>query len=190
IVWITMTTGCRALGPNGAVGGAFGTLAGGLTGAAIGAHEGKSTEGALIGAVTGGTLGSVAGNAIDREVRFGEQRMTQQLQQQQQNALSVAQIIELSRSGLSEAVVLRQIKNQGVLKRPTTDELILLQNEGVNDVIIQAFQTAPLANVIQSNLPEPSRSFIYGESPTQPFIYREWCPPRRRRPRAGLSINF
>ena len=184
-----MLTGCQATGPNSAIGGAFGTLVGGLSGAAIGAHDGKATEGALIGAVTGGSLGTIAGNAVDQEIQLDRARATQQSNQAIQNAIQLPQVIELSRSGLSESVIVQQIRNQGVAQRPTANELILLQNEGVSDAIIQAYQTAPIANSQPVVVASPTPVF-YEEYPVRPYVYRDWCPPKRRRPRAGVSIRF
>ncbi len=192
---LPILAGCQTVGPGAASGGALGTLAGGLTGAAIGRYDGKSTEGALVGALTGGTLGSIAGNAVDREAEQNRQQYAGAIAQQRLAAVSIPQVIQMTENGLGNNVIINQIHNQGVDRRPTIDDLIILKNRGVDDNVIQAFQSGPLAGQqsfvhqgpirapvhVRTVIPAPAYGYGYG--------YR---PGRRygRRPRAGFSVNF
>lgn len=190
--WLLLT-GCQA-GPGAATGGALGTLTGGLAGAAIGASEGKGPEGALIGALAGGTLGSVAGHAVDRSVEQDRLNYLHQQQDQRGNAVNFEQIIRMTQSGLGSEVIARQIHNQGILRRPTIDELIYLQNSGVDNIVIQAIQNAPIAG----NIVAPARERViyhsYGADPCfgpHPFYYHDYywhCRPRG--PRTELRLGF
>ena len=189
-------TGCQTVGPGGATGGAFGTFAGSLTGAAIGAKDGKAPEGALIGAITGGTLGTLAGNAVDREVERDRLAYQQAQQQQRIAAVDVAQVIQMTQSGLSTEVIARQIQSQGIARRPSIDDLIILKNQGVDDLVIQAMQNAPLAGAepVVQVIPQPVeviREPVFVDS-FAPFPYRGYRPPHRRpcRTRGGISVSF
>ena len=122
--------GCQTVRPGAATGGAFGSFAGALTGASIGATEGKAGEGALIGALAGGTVGSLAGNAIDRQVERDRFEFQQAQAQRLSTAVDVNEVIRMSQSGLGSDVIASQIQSQGVARRPTIDELILLKKPG------------------------------------------------------------
>ena len=186
-----LNTGCQTVGPGTATGGAFGTLAGGLTGAAIGATEGKSTEGALIGAVTGGTLGSIAGNATDRQNERDQLQYNNAIAAERRAAVSMHQIVQMTDNGLGKNVIISQINNQGVDRRPSIDDLIVLKNRGVDEDVIQAFQNAPMAGAVNSlpTAPTVVREPVYIETivprPFYGYHYRRGC-----RPRAGFSVNF
>jgi len=136
--------GCQSLGPNAAGGGALGGLAGGLAGAAIGAAEGKAPEGALVGAVAGATAGTIAGDAWDRDIQ--QQRLAnQQLRDQQfAHSTTIDQVIRMTHSELGPEVISRHIMTQGVARRPTIEDLILLKQNRVDDRVIEALQTATI----------------------------------------------
>ena len=192
---VVCSTGCQTLGPSTATGGALGALTGGLTGAAIGSYDGKASEGALIGAVAGGTLGGVAGNAVDRSVERDRIDNQIAIQQQRQNAISVEQVVQMTQSGLGSNVIASQINSQGVVNRPTIDQLIFLKNNGVDDLVIQSLQSAPVAGYGAVN----SQPFIRQQIIRHDPVYVGRCGPRPhygyhyrrgRRPRAGFSVNF
>lgn len=188
-------SGCQTIGPNAATGGALGTFAGGVTGAAIGAREGKSPEGALIGALTGGTVGTIAGNAVDRSVEEEQLQFQQAVQQQQLAAVNVDQVVRMTQSGLGSDVIASQIHSQGISHRPTIDELIFLKDQGVDDGVIQAIQSAPVAG----HAIPVHRQIIHQPIYHQPVYHRRHVPyygygygGRRhaRGPRAGFSVRF
>lgn len=166
------SSGCQTAGPNAAGGGAFGGLAGGLAGAAIGASEGKAPEGALIGALTGATVGTVAGTAIDRAEERDQLDYQRYLDGQRLAAVTSDEVIRMTQSGLANDVIARQIMNQGIIRRPTIEELIQLKNQGVDDSVIQAIQNAPLAG---QSVP------VRYVAPSQP-VFIETCPPYHRFP--------
>ncbi len=193
LLMIVFLSGCQTVGPGTATGGAFGTFAGTLTGAAIGSKEGKAPEGALIGALTGGALGAAAGNAVDREVQR-TRRQDQTLQNERRlAAVSTPQIIQMTQSGLGSDVIVRQIQNQGVFRRPTIDDLIQLKNQGVDDVVIEALQSAPIGGTFASPtiVQQPIEViqqpvFVEPIPPSYGFHYRKrYCGPR-----AGFSVRF
>jgi hypothetical protein len=158
-------------------------MAGGLTGAAIGAHEGKAPEGALIGALTGMAAGSAVGGALDNQVERDRMDIQQAAYEATQNAISFEQVIQMTRSGLSDDVVASQIYNQGVVRKPNFGDLMMLKNNGVSDATIHALQNAPVAGagppVAARRIPATT---VYYEEPSV-FFYptpHYWCHPYRR----------
>jgi outer membrane lipoprotein SlyB len=186
------TSGCQSLGPNAAQSGAFGGLTGSVAGAAIGASEGKAAEGALIGGLTGATVGTVAGDAVDRQIERERAEFQQFQNEQRQAAITTDQIIQMTHSGLSSDVIARQIHNQGVVNHPSINELILLKNQGVDDLVINAMQSAPIAG----HRPPAAPRCVPACGP--PVIVEHYAPfPRyspgwcyRRRPRTGVGFTF
>ncbi len=188
------SSGCRSPGPNAAGGGAIGGLAGGLAGAAIGASEGKAPEGALIGALTGATVGTVAGNAIDRAEERDQLDYQRYQDGQRLAAVTTDQVVRMTQSGLANDVIARQIMNQGIVRRPTIDELIQLKNQGVDDSVIQAIQNAPLAGqcVPVRYAAPPQPVFVETYPACHPYhrfphhYYHRRCAP----PGVGFSFGF
>ena len=187
---LLFTTGCQSLGPAAAGGGATGVLAGTVAGAAIGAREGKSPEGALIGAVAGGTLGTVAGNAIDRQVERDRNEFNQALTQQQQAAVTVHQVIQMTESGLGGNVIVNQIHSLGVARRPSIDDLITLKNRGVDDVVIQSLQNAPLAGAVLVANPDVRPVVVHPRVVSPGIHYGHGYHRRGRRHRGGFSFYY
>ena len=191
VLLVALASGCQTIGPNTAGGGAIGTLAGSLTGAAIGATEGKAPEGALIGALAGGTAGSVFGSAIDRDVQ--QQRFAQQqfVNQQIAGAITMDQVVRMTQSGLGGDVVTRQIASQGIARRPTIEDLIFLKQNGVQDNVIHALQSARVAGQVS----QPR--YINGGGPVFVDTYTHLhAPPRFRHQRhvrrcgPGVDVVF
>lgn len=162
---VACSLGCQT-GPNFAAGGLLGGTTGGILGGAIGARDGKAGEGALIGAVAGGLAGAAIGNQQDaNEIRAIEQvnqanRGAQAAYEQavSESAITFAQVVQMTQSGLSEAIIVNQLQVNGVLVRPTPNDLIGLKSNGVSDRVINAIQTAPLAGhqVSQAYPPAPN----------------------------------
>jgi hypothetical protein len=191
---LILLAGCQSAGPNAAQAGALGGLTGSLAGAAIGAAEGKSTEGALIGGLTGATVGALAGNAVDRDIERQRAEIQQLENEQRQSAITNEQIIQMTHSGLSSDVIIRQIQNQGVVSHPDINQLIQLKNQGVDDPVIHALQSAPVAGepyvVVPRRIPAGQPPVIIESCRPVPY-----CPPGcfyRRRPRSavGFSVGF
>jgi len=126
-----------------------GTLGGGLAGGAIGALAGlgsdRAAEGAAIGAVTGGLLGNATGNALDQNVNYANARDAAFLQQARSQALTTDQVIQMSRNGVGEQLIVNQMRTNGVLAPLTTNDMILLKQNGVSDNVISAWQQTPAA---------------------------------------------
>jgi len=123
-----------------------GTLLGAVTGGGAGAAIGKKSGNPIVGAVVGGLGGAIVGNAIGDGVdqRRANAAYQQQLQQQQyayrQAGVSLDQVIQLTRSGVGDDLIVSHIQQNGFHQALTANDLILLKNQGVSDRVIMSLQ--------------------------------------------------
>jgi len=159
-----------------AVGGAAGAIIGGI----IGHQNDETPEGALIGGAVGAITGGLIGRNQDNMARerYNQQQAYNQRVYVQQQAIvpagaTVSDIISMSRSGLSESLIVSHINSKGVQRRLEVSEIITLHQQGVSDYVISAMQSAPLANQIaapyqtQHIVTQPSTVIVR----EQPVIY-------------------
>ncbi|MFN3189081.1 MAG: glycine zipper domain-containing protein [Aureliella sp.] len=164
-----------------------GGIAGAIIGGIIGHQNDEVPEGALIGGAVGAVAGGLLGRNQDQELarqRYAQQQAyyahQQQAYAQQQvirnTGISSNDILNMSRSGLSESLILSQLQTKGVQRRLEVSEIISLHQQGISDNIISAMQTVPLATQLSSQkvatspLP-PATQRTYVERP--PVIVRE-----------------
>jgi hypothetical protein len=148
-------------------GAALGGVAGAVIGGIVGHQNDETPEGALIG----GAIGAVTGGVIGRARAQSQQR--QQIYTQPvygsavaaqpgvpyystpaRKPVSIADVITLTRSGVSEGVIINQIHTNGVINHPEVNEVVLMHQQGVSNVVIESMQqanigapTAPVAAV-------------------------------------------
>jgi len=152
-----------------------GTVKGGIAGAIIGGIIGNQSddtgEGVAIGAAVGALAGNVVGKSQQQDV-FREQQFQAQLQQQEQQRLALAQqslnravsiddAINLTRSGVSQELIINQVLASGVQQHIGVSEVILLHQNGVSEQVIQAMQSAPIGEgsvQLSSNFEQPYAS--------------------------------
>ena len=178
-------TGCQSVGPNQYRGGLVGAGAGSLIGAAIGSTDGKPLEGAAIGGAIGSTIGSLEGRRTDQENLAYQQAI-------QAQATHIDQVIQMTRSGLSEEVMINQIRATGIVAPPTHEQLIFLKNNGVSDRVIAALQgSGAPAQFVPAGQPRVvEHVWVEPRYFPPPYRYRR-CPPRPRRHRSfGFSVGF
>ena len=163
--------------PNTQRGAVAGGLMGAIAGAIIGENNDKAGAGALIGGAVGAVAGSAMGNARDKELQYQQQQEMYRAQQRYyateqrqiaavQSAVSISDVIAMSRSGLSDSVVINQVNQRGVQRRLEVSEIIQLHQNGVSEGVITAMQRANIgtpqpapAVVIQEQVP------VYVERP-------------------------
>ena len=191
-----------------AVGGLTGAIAGGL----IGDHNGEAGAGAAIGGVIGAVTGGLLGNASDKEAAYQRQQIANQQYQQQlayrQSAVSLVDVVSMTRSGLSENVIINQINQRGVQSKLQVADIISLHQQGVSEHVISAMQQAPTGPTQVARV-EPSYPVVRSAPViTGPVIVEEhyvlppYAPPRAYfyrgpayRPyhhhhRSGIHIRF
>jgi outer membrane lipoprotein SlyB len=166
---------------NTARGAVLGGLGGAVVGGLIGDHNRKSGAGAAIGGAIGAVGGAVLGNARDQEIAqqrqqqyySHQQRVYVQQQQQQayiQAAVSTSDIVSMSRSGLSDSVIINQIHSRGVQRQLQVNDIISLHQQGVSEHVITAMQSAQVGSV-------PAAPVVIHQQPVvvhqQPVVVRE-----------------
>lgn len=186
-------TGCVS-GPAARTGTALGGLSGALLGAAAGMNTGKALEGAAIGGLAGSAVGGALGNAVDEDRDQQEARQAAYEEEIRARAITLDQVINMSRSGLGDQVIANQIRTQGVVSPLGTSELILLKQNGVSDNVLAAWQeqsAVPTTMVV----PPARPPVIVQEHWVEPAWYPGpfWCHPRHHRhcgPTAGIHVRF
>ena len=138
---------------------ALGALVGALTGGAIGENNGETLAGAAIGAAVGGLTGAAVGNSVDQDIARSRMMARQRTNAQLAQAVTVNDVIAMSRAGLSDSVIVTHITTHGVVYRPQAADLITMNNAGVDDAVIRAMQTAPLATA-----PPPPPEPVYRDN--------------------------
>lgn len=132
-------TGCASMTPTeqGVLGG--GAL-GGVTGAIVGNAVGNTGAGAAIGAGVGALAGGLTGNSVEQ----AEHRAVAQANAaQQQRQLALTDIAQMTAGGLSDAVIIGQIRTTGSVYNLSPAELQWLKDAGVHDaVVLEMQQTA------------------------------------------------
>lgn len=134
-------------------GAVLGGLSGALVGAGIGEHNDDPAAGALIGSAVGLLTGAAVGKSLDdqaaREAAY--RNYAHQLRSQQlARAVTTADVLTMTSSGVSPNVIANQVRQYGVHRRPTVDEVISLHRHGVADSVISAMQQA---RVVTRTLP-------------------------------------
>jgi uncharacterized protein YcfJ len=173
-----------------------GALLGGTAGAVLGGVIGKQSEQTAEGAVIGGLAGVIAGGLVghSRDVQMQREYEYQQAQQAQEarnaynmsRAVSIADVISMSNSGLSPQVIIGQVRANGVQQEIGVQEIILLHENGVKDSIIQEMQRAQVGLPAQAAAPrfiQPRTTVFVEQAPIyyQPvpvYQYHYVRPPR------------
>lgn len=146
-----------------------GVVGGGLIGATIGALAGgprHAGAGAAIGGLTGAALGGVVGSNEDRKDR----KMAAQIESMRQPPLSIPDIIQLTSSGMSDDVIINQIRASGTVYHLTAQDLITLNNGGVREPVIREMQATPTRPVRRVYSAVPVAQPVYVVEPVVPAV--------------------
>jgi len=187
-------------------GATLGGLAGAVAGGLIGDHNGEAGAGAAIGGVVGAVAGGLLGNANDKERAYREQQYYYQAQQSAavatQGAVSVADVANMSRSGLSDSVIVNQINQRGVQQTLSVADIISLHQAGVRETVITAMQQAPTGvqrsapvagPVSQQPVIQPAPVYIQERVVVPTYVPHPYYRPRPHHYhgyRSRISIGF
>ena len=153
-----------------------GTVKGGIAGAIIGGIVGHQNDETAGGVAIGAALGALTGNVVGRSQQDNalrqqqyrsqlyqqEQLRQQQAQQSLNRAVSLDDAITLTRSGLSDSLIINQVVKNGVQQEIGVSQVIALHQSGVSEQVIRAMQSAPIG--------EGAASFQYEQVPTQVVV--------------------
>ena len=133
---------------NAAVGGIAGAVLGGVAGK----QDNRTTRGAVIGGVAGAVAGNWIGRAQDDQIRRLDDQARRQYEYEQyrlaqnayhyQRSVSISDVIEMTRNGVSPQLMISQIRMSGVQQEIGVNEIIQLHQNGVKESVIQEMQRA------------------------------------------------
>ena len=184
------TIGCRS--PYHADQGALG---GGLLGAGAGAIIGEATggnaaSGAAIGAGLGAITGAMVGSEMDdmeaRNRAMIEERMGRQLAA---GAATTSEVISMSQAGVDDSLIINHVKSNGMIAPLSSNDLIMLKQQGVSEPVIAAMQSSPtprpVATTATAVQPVVVEEHYYGT----PYVVGPPCyHPRHHRPGMAWGV--
>jgi len=125
-----------------------GALAGGLGGAGLGALIGSASghagAGAAIGAAAGALTGGAVGSALDN-IDAKNRAQIAAATGHAPGAVSVNDVIAMSRSGIDEQIIVNQIAGAGLQRPLQANDVIYLQQNGVSSHVISIMQQTRVA---------------------------------------------
>jgi surface antigen len=155
-----LSSGCESMSNT-----AKGGLIGGGAGAGIGALAGGG-KGALVGGLVGTVAGGLIGNDVDQqEKRNMQTRVAVAEARQAGPPLGITDVVQLTREGQSERVIINQIRNTGSTFQLSTEDIRMLQANNVGQYVIAEMQSRPPAvRVVRPGYyyPPPPPPPVYG----------------------------
>jgi outer membrane lipoprotein SlyB len=125
-----------------------GALAGGLGGAGLGALIGSTSghagAGAAIGAAAGALTGGAVGGALDN-IDAKNRAQIAAATGHPASAVSVNDVIAMSRSGIDEQIIVNQLAASGLQRPLQANDVIYLQQNGVSPHVISIMQQTRVA---------------------------------------------
>jgi hypothetical protein len=178
---LLISTGCSSISSTdkGILGG--GAIGAG-TGAIIGSATGHAGAGAAIGTAVGAISGGLVGNEIDENKRKTDAQIAAVQAQQAvpaQGPTSLEEIARMSQQGLSDAVIISQIRSTRSIYNLTPDQIAWLKQQNVSDGVVMEMQ-ATASRVMQ----QPR---VYGRAYYQPDVV--YVEPYRPAP-VGFGVTY
>ena len=166
-------SGCQTAAENGMLGGAaLGTAAGAL----IGSQTADAGKGALIGGALGTIAGGLTGAAIDRAEDRGAAKAV--AAQQAASAMSVADVVSMTQSGVSEETIVTSIRASSSSFQLAASDIVYLHNSNVSDRVIQT---------MMDKRPMVAARPVYVQPPQPVYVVEPYyCPP----PRPAIYMGY
>ncbi|HEY7424309.1 MAG TPA: hypothetical protein VH682_08790 [Gemmataceae bacterium] len=144
-----------------------GAAAGGLLGAGIGGLVGHCPGAALAGGALGAGAGLVGGGIADAVHEKKAQKAA--VTQAAVRAPSLEEIVRMTQSAVPPQQIIDQIRTSGFPYQLTSDQVIWLNQQGVNPAVITELQAS-------ANRPPPGR-VVYRAAPVVQPVYVYGPPP-------------
>jgi hypothetical protein len=124
---------------------ASGALAGGATGAIVGSMAHHPGPGAVVGGAVGAVVGGLIGHGMDQaqEAQLRAQAPQTMQRVEQGQPLAVVDVKSLAKAGISDDLIISQIRNSRTVYYLTTADIIDLNNAGVSEKIIDFMINTP-----------------------------------------------
>ena len=135
---LALTVGCESNKSRVAEGAVIGGLLGGAAGGIIGHQSGHGGEGAGIGIVAGALTGALIGSQIEKHK--ADPNYAAATPGANPNQISLQQIIDLSKQGAHEDVIIDKIRLTGSKYSLSAQDIDYLKQQGVSLKVINAMQ--------------------------------------------------
>jgi hypothetical protein len=140
LMLLVFTAGCQNAKTRAAEGAVIGGVLGAAAGGTIGHQSHHGGEGAAIGAAAGVLTGAIIGSQIKKPGQGTSGAAGQGAQIANPNQMSVQQIVDLSKQGANEDVIIDRIRLSGSHFSLTASDIESLRQQGVSQKIIDAMQ--------------------------------------------------
>ena len=163
---------------------ASGALAGGATGAIAGSLARGHGPAPLIGAAVGAVVGGLIGHGMDQQQEAQLRRQAPQTLQrvEQSQPLTITDIKALAKAGVSDDLIISQIRNSRTIYQLRTMDIVDLKNAGVSEKVIDfmintptQMQPAAVAGVVGTTPPTPVvEPVVVAPSPEYVWVPGAW----------------
>jgi outer membrane lipoprotein SlyB len=159
---------------------ASGALAGGATGAIVGSLARHPGPGALIGGAVGAVIGGLIGHGMDQaqEAQLRAQAPQTMRRVEQGQPLTVVDVKSLVKAGLSDDLVISQIRNSRTVYHLNTADIIDLKGSGVSEKVIDfmintptQIQSADMAGQAGTVPPAPLNEQVIVVAPGPDYVW-------------------
>ena len=153
---VLSAAGCATQTQTGA---AVGGVAGAGTGAVIGHALDNTAAGAAVGAGVGALSGAAIGNSQDQAEAKNRAIIEQQIGRQLAGAVRVDDVIAMTRAGVAPDLIANHVRAHGMAAPLQANDLIVLQQQGVDSRVIATMQATPVPvagqPVVVEQAPQP-----------------------------------
>ncbi len=162
---------------------ASGALAGGATGAIVGSLTRNPAAGALVGGAAGALVGGLIGHGMEQaqEAQLKAQAPQTLQRVEQGQPLTVADVQSLAKAGISDDLILSQIRNSRTVYHLATADIIALKNAGVSEKVIDFMINTPtqitsaeVGGVVGTSPPSPPEQIIVAPGPGYFWVGNAW----------------
>lgn len=141
IVIVFLNAGCQSAKTRTAEGAVVGGVLGATVGGIVGHQSHHGAEGAGIGAAAGAIAGAIIGSQIQKPGQSTQPAQTGSTAEAlNPNQMSIPQIIDLTKQGVNEAVIIDKIHLTNSKFNLSASDIDYLRQQGVTQKVIDAMQ--------------------------------------------------
>ena len=124
----------------------------------VGHALGNTGAGAAIGAGVGALSGAAIGNGQDQVEARNRAIIEQQIGRQLAGATRIDDVIAMTHAGIAPELIMNHVRAHGMAAPLQANDLILLQQQGVDGRVIATMQAtpSPVAPVVVQQAPPPA----------------------------------
>ena len=135
---VLFNIGCQGTKTRAVEGAVIGSILGAGAGYGIGQGSHHGAQGAGIGAAAGAITGAIVGSQIEKPAAGGQTQ--ESAATYNQNQMSLQQIVDMSKQGIHEDVIIDKIRLSNSKFTLSADDISYLQQQGVSQRVIGVMQ--------------------------------------------------